>query len=97
MTLKDLEKIKLIETALLLGIPIGMLLFTNAPENIQQYSNWQQLIANQIPDIIALYTALAAIPRLTDALLTFRIEPSMSDYKEIESLYNNIVSNLAIF
>ena len=97
MTLKNLEKIKLIETALLLGVPIGMLLFTNSPENVQQYSNWQQLIANRIPDDIALYTALAAIPRLTDALLTFRIEPSMSDYKEIESLYNNIVSNLAIF
>ena len=86
MTLKNLEKIKLIETALLLGVPIGMLLFTNSPENVQQYSNWQQLIANRIPDDIALYTALAAIPRLTDALLTFRIEPSGQKRLRRESL-----------
>lgn len=41
MQLKDLEKIKLIETALMLGIPLAMILFTGNPENASQAATWQ--------------------------------------------------------
>lgn len=97
MKLKDLEKIKLIETALMLGIPLGMILFTGNPENASQAATWQEAITNQIPNNFLLYSTLSTIPRLTDCLITARIEPTTEDYKQIKNLYNNIITNLANF
>ena len=97
MQLKDLEKIKLIETALMLGIPLGMILLTENPENSSQAATWLEAIANQAPNNFDLYTTLAAIPRLTDSLITARLEPTTEDYKQIKNLYNNIITNLANF
>lgn len=97
MKLKDLEKIKLIETALMLGIPLGMILVGVNPENTTQAATFIESMANQLPNNFGLYSTLAAIPRLTDSLITTRIEPTTEDYKQIENLYDNIITNLANF
>lgn len=97
MKLKDLEKIKLMETALMLGIPLGLILFGGNNGNISETAAWRETLINSWPDNLPLYTTLATIPRLTDSLITARIEPKAEDYKKIKELYNNIVANLANF
>ena len=77
MQLKYLEKIKLIKTALMLGIPLGMILFTRNTEAAAQAETWQEALKNySTPDNFGLYTTLAAIPSLTDSLITARLEPT---------------------
>ena len=97
MKLKDLEKIKLLETALMLGIPMGMMILSNNPESVSHAETLREAMLNKLPDNFELYTTLAAIPRLTDALIAARLEPLTEDYKQLKNLYNNIIINLANF
>ena len=105
MKLKDLEKIKLLETALMLGvmvgIPTGMLsvaFFSGDPE-IASLAKLFEEATSLLNDNnnLSLYTFLSMLPRITDSLLSSRIEPTTEDYKQIKILYNNVVSNLANF
>lgn len=105
MQLKDLEKITLIETALMLGVPsiMAMLAFDMNPENFKnlvQALNTQESrghIMNQMPNNYDLYILLAAIPRITEMYINARLEINTEDYKQIKKLYNNIITNLANF
>ena len=94
MKLKDLEKIKLIETALMLGVPIGLSLFNHNPDSANQSANWADQLFNNTHNI---YVTLASIPRLADAMLTTRIELKTEDYKEIKDVYYQVVHNFSLF
>ena len=93
MKLKDLEKIKLLETALMIGVPFGMILHDG---------NAQKIVYNMISgapeqnNVYALST-LIAIPRIVDVLLYTKLEPKAENYQQIKKLYDDIVSNLADF
>lgn len=81
MKLKDLEKIKLLETALIIGIPIGAIIIS------------PDISKDELTNIVN----LAAIPKMVDILLTSRVEIKTIDYKKMEELYNKIVLNFTNF
>lgn len=97
MKLKDLEKIKLLETTLMVGIPFGLILANRDPGNVSDSLTWFQASVNHMPDNLLLYTTLASVPKVVDFLLFYHIEPKAEDYKQIKSLYDSIVNNLATF
>lgn len=96
MKLKDLEKIKLLETAIMIGVPIGLFLTGNPVDrspsmSLSEYTYSRLVAGNEIPLL------LASAPRIADILLSTRLELHSEDYKKIEQLYNQIVSNTAKF
>ena len=97
MNLKDLEKIKLLETALLIAVPFGMIIASRNQEMGRETLNYAENLARQLPENLMLYTWIASIPRLVDGIISAKTEPMAKDYKEIKKLYDNIITNLANF
>lgn len=92
MKLKDLEKIKLLETALMLGIPSAFLFSMN--ETPLSWVNGD--VSSEIENL-KLVVNLSSIPRLIDCMINFKIEPHTEDYKKIKDLYDKIILNFVDF